>query len=144
MLPFSVHIQDGEPVSDQLVRAVRRAILSGELADGDLFPSVRALSQELHISPTTAHKVVSQLKAAGYLTSRPGIGMVITSPRGPSRDERLTHLRPACIRLLKEAAAVDLGPDDALDALRRAAAELSGTGLFPDGAETREREDTTQ
>ena len=64
MLPFVVQIKDGVPVSDQITQAVRKAMLTGQLASGDEFPSVRALSQELRISPTTAHKVVSQLKEA--------------------------------------------------------------------------------
>ena len=67
MLPFTLNFQDGIPVSDQILRAVRKAVLTGQLVAGDPFPSVRAMIQELKISPTTAHKVVSHLKAAGYL-----------------------------------------------------------------------------
>jgi GntR family transcriptional regulator len=121
MLPFSVHIQDGVPVSDQILAAIRKAMLTGQLAAGDEFPSVRVLSQELRISPTTAHKVFSTLKSAGYLASRPGIGMVVTAPDLPSREERFEHLKPACRGLLKEAAELDLELSDVLEALRRAA-----------------------
>jgi len=74
------------------------------LAAGDTFPSVRTLSQELRISPTTAHKVVALLKDAGYLASRPGIGMVVKTPELPERGERLQHLQPICSELLREAA----------------------------------------
>jgi len=49
MLPFIIQIQDGLPVSDQIIQAVRKAMLTGELAIGDIFPSVRTLSQELRI-----------------------------------------------------------------------------------------------
>ena len=88
MLPFSLNFQDGIPVSDQIMRAVRKAVLTGQLIPGDAFPSVRAMSQDLKISPTTAHKVVSQLKSAGYLASRPGIGMVVCNPALPEHGER--------------------------------------------------------
>lgn len=121
MLPFTVSFQDGVPVSDQILQAVRKAILTGQLAGGDAFPSVRALSQELRISPTTAHKVVAQLKTAGYLASRPGIGMVITGDALPSRDQRLEQLQPRCLDLLKEAAALNLDFPDAMEALKQAA-----------------------
>jgi DNA-binding transcriptional regulator YhcF (GntR family) len=124
MLPFSIHVQDGLPVSDQLVQAVRKAILTEELAEGDLFPSVRTLSLDLRISPTTAHKAVAQLKDEGYLASRPGIGMVVTGGRRhPSRQDRLDQLRPACQGLLREASALNLNLDDAIEALRRTAKE---------------------
>jgi DNA-binding transcriptional regulator YhcF (GntR family) len=122
MLPFVVQIEDGLPVSDQIVQAVRKAMLTGQLAAGDEFPSVRTLSQELRISPTTAHKVVATLKDAGYLGSRPGIGMVVTTPTLPAHDERLAQLQPLCGDLLKEAGDLHLKFDDVVAALRRAAA----------------------
>lgn len=123
MLPFTVDFRDGVPVSDQLVLAVRKAILSGQLTKGDEFPSVRVLSQELRMSPTTAHKVVAQLKDEGYLASRPGIGMVITLPDIPSREERIKHLQPVCRELLREATELNLELKDVLEAVRRAGKE---------------------
>lgn len=123
MLPFLVQIEDGLPVSDQILQAVRKAMLTGQLAPGDEFPSVRTLSQELRISPTTAHKVVATLKDTGYLASRPGIGMVVTTPDLPAHDERLDHLQPLCADLLKEAGDLHLMFDDVVSALRRAAEE---------------------
>jgi DNA-binding transcriptional regulator YhcF (GntR family) len=123
MLPFIVQIEDGLPVSDQIVQAVRKAMLTGQLATGDEFPSVRTLSQELRISPTTAHKVVATLKDAGYLASRPGIGMVVTTPDMPAHGERLDYLQPRCAELLGEAGDLHLTFDDVVAALRRAANE---------------------
>lgn len=125
MLPFTIHFQDGIPVSDQILRAVRKAVLTGQMAAGDAFPSVRVMSQELKISPTTAHKVVSQLKTAGYLASRPGIGMVVSKPDLPARRERLELIAPACRDLLEEAQEIGLGLDDVIEALRRLPDALS-------------------
>lgn len=119
MLPFSIHFQDGVPVSDQILWAVRKAVLTGQLREGDAFPSVRAISQELKISPTTAHKVVLQLKSAGYLASRPGIGMVVTRPSQPERAERLDLIGPACADLLEQARELNLTLDDLIEVLRR-------------------------
>ncbi len=108
MLPFSIQLQDGTPASDQILLAVRKALLTGQMKAGDEFPSVRTLSQELKISPTTAHKVVLQLKDAGWLNSRPGIGMVVTQPDQPGLAERLAQITPECRALLKEAAELNL------------------------------------
>ncbi len=119
MLPFSLHFQDGVPVSDQILRAVRKAVLTGQLVEGENFPSVRAMSKALKVSPTTAHKVVSQLKAAGYLASRPGIGMVVTRPNLPARDERLDLLAPACRELLEDAQELGLSLEDVQEAMQR-------------------------
>lgn len=108
MLPFSLQLRDGEPVSDQVVRAAHGALASGGLREGDLFPSVRVLAQELRISPTTAHKVIQQLKELGFLASRPGIGMVVQAPRLPSLERRLALLEPSARRFLAEARALHL------------------------------------
>ena len=119
MLPFTVHIVDGVPVSDQIIQAVRKALLTGQLRIGDIFPSVRALSQELKISPTTAHKVVATLRDEGFLGSRPGIGMVITVPQYPSKEERMEHIKPLCLNIIHEAADLGLDLEDVIAVLRQ-------------------------
>lgn len=123
MLPFRFQLLDGVPVSDQLVKAVQRAVLTGELAAGEMFPSVRVLAQELRISPTTAHKAVLELRDAGFLASRPGAGMVVVKPAGASRDQLLTQLAPACRDLIRQASLFGLTPEETLEALRRALSE---------------------
>jgi DNA-binding transcriptional regulator YhcF (GntR family) len=117
MLPFQITFTDGQPASDQLIQAVRRAILSGDLRDGDAFPSVRTLSQQLKISPTTAHKSVAVLKAEGLLASRPGIGMLVRSASLPDTEERLALLMPQLQQLVKEAKALQLSEKDLREAL---------------------------
>ena len=121
MLPFRVQFRDGMPVSDQLSLAVRRAILGGELRDGDAFPSVRALTQELKISHATVHKVVADLRDHGFLAVRPGIGMVVTVPAGSARDTRVDLLLPSCEALLREAAMLQAPFSEVMESLQQAA-----------------------
>jgi DNA-binding transcriptional regulator YhcF (GntR family) len=119
MLPFSIQLRDGEPVSNQIVRAAHRAFADGELKEGDLFPSMRALAQELRISPTTAFKVVQELKDLGFLVSRPGVGMVVQEPQVPPLDQRLALLEPGARRFLAEARALHLTPEEIEPLLRK-------------------------
>ena len=79
MLPFTVSLHAGESILDQVVYAVTRAVVTGQLRDGDAFPSVRTLSQELKINPNTAHKIVAALIDDGLLVARQGIGTVVTA-----------------------------------------------------------------
>jgi len=123
MLPFRFHLLDGVPVSDQLVKAVQRAVLTGEMAPGERFPSVRVIAQELKISPTTAHKAVLELRDAGFLATRPGAGMVVVKPSGASRDQLLNQLTPACRDLIRQASLLGLNQDETLEALRRTFSE---------------------
>jgi GntR family transcriptional regulator len=82
MLPFSIALRPGEPVVDQVVYAVTRAVVSGQLRAGDRFPSVRTLSQELKVNPNTAQRIVALLVEAGLLAVEPGIGTVVTAQAG--------------------------------------------------------------
>lgn len=125
MLPFRVKFVDGMPVSDQLALAVRRAILGGEMKSGESFPSVRALSVALKISPATIHKVVADLRDDGFLAVRPGIGMVVTLPPGKPRAARVDMLQSASEALLREAAMLDASLPEVIEALR-VAAEKTG------------------
>jgi len=93
----------GAPVYEQLVAAVTKAIVCGELADGEAFPSVRALSQHLRINPNTAQKAVAQLTAMGLLQVHPGIGTRVATPRPPSRAVSVSQLRPQAADLVLEA-----------------------------------------
>ena len=79
MLPFSLSVRPGEPIVEQVVYAVTRAVVSGQLRAGDRFPSVRALSQELKVNPNTAQRIVALLVEAGLLAVEPGIGTVVTN-----------------------------------------------------------------
>lgn len=96
-LPFSVAIRPGEPVTQQVVFAVTRAVVTGQLRPGDPFPSVRTLGQELRVNPNTAHKIVAALTDEGILTVVPGVGTVVSeaAARGGRRarfDDRLERL----------------------------------------------------
>ena len=112
MLPFTIQLKPGKPVFEQLIEAFHRALANGQLRDGDPFPSVRSLSRELKISPTTAHKVVAHLKDRGFLVSLPGVGMQVTAPSLPDKEARLKLLEKDVDALLKQARDLNLSPDD--------------------------------
>jgi GntR family transcriptional regulator len=87
-LPFTIALRSGEPVAEQVIFAVARAVVSGQLQPGDSFPSVRALSQELKINPNTAHRIVAALTEERLLVVRPGIGTVVGDTPAVSRERR--------------------------------------------------------
>lgn len=92
MLPFQITLKPGLPVAEQILFAVRKAVVTGRLTAGERFPSVRGLSQELRINPNTAHKVVAALVAEGVLVTTPAVGSIV-APRGAgSRKERAALL----------------------------------------------------
>jgi GntR family transcriptional regulator len=112
MLSFPIELKSGPPVSEQLVYAVKKAIIGGTLQPGQRFPSVRVLSQELRINPNTAHKAVGLLIEEGLLQARPGIGTVVGEHRAATRQERSALLGGQAERLVVEAKKLRLELDD--------------------------------
>jgi GntR family transcriptional regulator len=117
MLPFHVNLKMGSPVSEQIVYAVKKAIISGLMRAGDKFPSVRTLSQELRINPNTAHRVIASLVAEGLLEVQPGVGTIVgTIPRA-TRQQRSELLGENIEQLVVEAKKYRLELDDVVRAV---------------------------
>jgi DNA-binding transcriptional regulator YhcF (GntR family) len=119
MLPFSISLRAGTPIHEQVVYAVRRAVVTGQLRAGDPFPSVRALSQALKINPNTAHKIIGTLTEEGLLTVRPGIGTVVAESRSGGSAARRTILEQDAERLVIEARRAGVPLKDLMAAIRR-------------------------
>lgn len=103
MLPFRIDLVAGVPVYEQLVAAVTRAVMRGELNDGDDFPSVRAISKALRINPNTAQRAVAELTSQGFLQVYPGVGTRVARPAPASRGIATTALSPLIDDLVLEA-----------------------------------------
>lgn len=117
MLPFTIELKPGLPVAEQILFAVRKAVVAGQLRAGDKFPSVRALSQELKINPNTAHKVVATLVAEGVLVTTPAVGSVVAQREPGGRKERAELLGAEVEWLVVEAKRLGLGLEDVTAAL---------------------------
>lgn len=112
MLPFSIELKTGLPVTEQILYAVKKAVVNGQLAEGTRFPSVRQLSQDLRINPNTAHKVVATLVAEGVLVTTPAVGSVVAAQAAGGKRERAELLGGDAERLVVEAKKLGLGLDD--------------------------------
>ena len=68
------------PIYEQIVEAVKHQILSGELAENEMLPSVRTLSRELKISALTAKKAYDCLEEEGLIATVHGKGSFVRAP----------------------------------------------------------------
>jgi GntR family transcriptional regulator len=112
VLPFSIDLKAGLPVAEQILFAVKKAVVTGQLRPGDKFPSVRVLSQELRINPNTAHKVVAALVTEGVLVTTPAVGSIVAEREPGGRKERAELLGIDLERLVVEAKKLGLTLDD--------------------------------
>lgn len=112
MLPFPIELKPGLPITEQVLFAVKKAVVAGRLKAGEPFPSVRALSQELQINPNTAHKIVATLVAEGVLVTTPAVGSVVAERGAVDRAARAELLGDELERVVVEAKKLGLTLDE--------------------------------
>jgi GntR family transcriptional regulator / MocR family aminotransferase len=85
--PFALDTDDSLPLTRQVTRALRQAVLSGQLKPGMRVPSSRALATELAVSRNTVLDAYAQLLSEGYFDARHGSGTYVaaTLPEGNPR-----------------------------------------------------------
>ena len=118
MTLFRLSLRPGESIFDQLVFAIKRAFISGELQPGQAFPSVRTLAIEFKIHPNTAHRVVQHLINERWLEARPGIGTVVAEIPEPRAGERKRLLQREVEQLVVEAKRLDLNLSEVVQAIQ--------------------------
>ena len=55
------------PIYEQIVEGIKRHISSGELREGDMLPSIRALAKDLRISVITTKRAYEELEREGFI-----------------------------------------------------------------------------
>ena len=127
MLPFTVQIKPGLPIAEQVVHAVKKAVLTGQLRPGAPFVSVRQLSQALRINPNTAHKIVGTLCHEGVLVTTPAVGTTVADAAPAANPAaKAAVLGPDLERLAVSARQLGLKLSDVEHALRTHWTRLGG------------------
>lgn len=65
------------PIYQQIYEQLRNVIMSEELVEGDLLPSIRALAKDLRISVITTKRAYDELEKAGYIRTVAGKGCYV-------------------------------------------------------------------
>ncbi len=67
------------PIYEQLIDQIKNEIISGELKDDEMLPSVRTLSGELRISSLTVKKAYDKLEEEGFVITVHGKGTFVAA-----------------------------------------------------------------
>ena len=118
MLPFPVALRTGLPIYEQVIYAVTRAVVVGQLRAGDPFPSVRALSQELGINPNTAQRIIAALAEQRLLVVCPGIGTFVADVQPATAAVKRALLDEETERLVVAARRAGIPLQDLIAAVR--------------------------
>ena len=119
MINFTIKFQYGSPIYEQVVYAVKKAIVSGQLKPGDRFPSVREIAKELRINPNTAQKVVAHLAREEMLEMKPGIGSIVSELSTATKVQRDRILNDEVEKLVVESKRLSITKKEVMDAINR-------------------------
>lgn len=67
------------PIYEQIKGQIKTQILSGELVEDEMLPSLRQLARDLKISVLTTTRAYNELEQEGFITSRQGKGFFVMS-----------------------------------------------------------------
>ena len=118
MIPFNIQLKPGTPIYEQIIYAVKKAIVLRQLTAGDRFPSIRALSKELRINPNTVQKAVRMLVDEKILEVNPGVGSVVAVAREATREQLKEILDVEVERLVVEIKRLRLSEKDAISVIQ--------------------------
>ena len=124
-----IRLDDSDPraLYQQIVDEVRRAMVVGTLAPEDPLPSVRQLSAELKINPTTVQQAYRELEREGLVYVRRGQGTFVAELNGDREAERFRMAESIAERSLREAYRHGLTGEELVEAIRRRV-DVEGTG----------------
>lgn len=93
---FCLNYRDARPIYEQVKDGLRHLVVTGAIAPGEQFPSVRSLAASLAINPNTIQRAYSELENEGFIYSVPGKGSfaaVLAEPMAARREELVGRLR---------------------------------------------------
>ncbi len=104
------------PIYEQLVNQVKSEIISGELAENEALPSVRALSGELRISALTVKKAYDRLEEEGFVVTVHGKGTyVAATDKSLAMEARRKTVEDDFAAAVQKASAVGFTKEDILE-----------------------------
>ncbi len=82
------------PIFEQIKNAIKRAIFSNELKEGEMLPSVRNLANDLKISFLTVKRAYDELEQLGFIKTVQGKGSFV-APKNLEliKEEKLKEIQ---------------------------------------------------
>ena len=107
------------PIYEQIKEQIKAQILSGEIAEDEMLPSLRSLARDLKISVLTTTRAYNELEQEGFITSRQGKGFYVM-PSGPAliREQLIREVEQNLSNAIQAAQRADMCGEEVVDLLR--------------------------
>ena len=93
-----------KPIYEQIASQMKDLIMTGELAEGQQLPSIRALANDLRISVITTKRAYADLEAQGFIETVQGKGSFVAGGNAELlREERLRRVEQLLAETVEQA-----------------------------------------
>lgn len=97
------------PIYEQIIKAIKEALVKGTIVPGDMLPSIRSLAKDLQISVITTKRAYEELEKEGLIYSVPGKGFYIKETNSDFlKEQQIKELETQLEQWLSDAAALGL------------------------------------
>jgi len=108
--------KSGEPIYNQIYSQIKDQIISGELKEDEMLPSIRGLAKDLRISFITTKRAYEELEKEGFIYTLPAKGCYV-APKNVEllREENLKKIEAHIEQIVKLADSCNLNKDDIVE-----------------------------
>ncbi|MBO5037606.1 MAG: GntR family transcriptional regulator [Clostridia bacterium] len=108
--------KNGEPIYNQIYSQIKNQIISGELKENEMLPSIRGLAKDLRISFITTKRAYEELEKEGFIYTLPAKGCYV-APKNVEllREENLKKIENHIEEISKLAVACNLNKNDIIE-----------------------------
>lgn len=108
--------KSGEPIYNQIYAQIKSQIISGELGENELLPSIRGLAKDLRISFLTTKHAYDELEKEGFIYTVQGKGCYV-APRNAEliREENLKKIEAHIEQIAQLAANGNISKEEILE-----------------------------
>ena len=111
--------KSGAPIYDQIYSQIKAQIISGELQENDLLPSIRGLAKDLRISFITTKRAYDELEAGGFIYTVAGKGCFVAEKNMDLvREHQLKKIEDHIEQIKKLAVSCGLSREEILEMVR--------------------------
>jgi GntR family transcriptional regulator len=108
-----------DPIYEQITRQIKAQIISGDMAEGQVLPSIRRLAHDLQISVITTKRAYDELEKEGFINTVGGKGTFV-AVQNPElmREKKMKIVEEKLVGAVAEAKLMGIDLDQLLHMLQ--------------------------
>lgn len=114
-----IDVKSNTPIYDQIYSQIKQQIISGELAENEMLPSIRGLAKDLKISFITTKRAYEELEKEGFIYTIQAKGCYV-APKNLEliRETNLKKIEEHIDAIIELAAACEMSGGELLEIIK--------------------------